>query len=67
MGLVIPGFVPDPLGEIYEYFPTLREVLITIGIWAAGAMLYTMLLKFAIPIHTGKLRVEPRIKSTDLE
>lgn len=60
MGLVIPGFVPDTLGEIYEYSPTLREVLITIGIWAAGAMLYTMLLKFAIPIHTGKLRVEAR-------
>jgi molybdopterin-containing oxidoreductase family membrane subunit len=60
MGLVIPGFVPDTLGEIYEYSPTLREVLITIGIWAAGAMLYTMLLKFAIPIHTGKLRAEAR-------
>ncbi|MEW6740078.1 MAG: sulfate reduction electron transfer complex DsrMKJOP subunit DsrP [Nitrospirota bacterium] len=67
MGLVIPGFVPDTLGEIYEYFPTMREVLITIGIWAAGALIYTLLLKFAIPIHTGRLRVEPRIKSTDLE
>lgn len=67
MGFVIPGFVPDALGEIYEYFPTLREVLITIGIWAAGALIYTLLLKFAIPIHTGKLRVELRVKSTDLE
>ncbi len=67
MGLVIPGFVPDTLGEIYEYFPTMREVLITIGIWAAGALIYTLLLKFAIPIHTGRLRVEPKIKSTDLE
>lgn len=67
MGLVIPGFVPDTLGEIYEYFPTLREVVVTIGIWASGAMLYTMLLKFAIPIHTGKLRAESRVKSTDIE
>jgi len=58
MGLVIPGFVPDTLGEIYEYSPSITEMLVTIGIWAAGAMLYTLLLKFAIPIYTGKLRFE---------
>lgn len=56
MGLVVPGFVPDPLGEIYEYTPTMQEIIITIGIWAAGAMLYTLLLKFAIPVYTGRLR-----------
>jgi len=56
MGLVVPGFVPDVLGEIYEYTPTMQEILITMGIWACGAMLYTLLLKFAVPIYTGKLR-----------
>ncbi len=56
MGLVVPGFVPDTLGEIYEYTPTTPEILVAMGIWAAGAMLYTFLLKFAIPIYTGKLR-----------
>ncbi|MGO9611977.1 MAG: sulfate reduction electron transfer complex DsrMKJOP subunit DsrP [Dissulfurispiraceae bacterium] len=56
MGLVIPGFVPDTLGEIYEYGPTTPEVLVTIGVWATGALIYTLLLKFAIPIYTGKLR-----------
>jgi molybdopterin-containing oxidoreductase family membrane subunit len=60
MGLVVPGFVPDTLGEIYEYSPTTSEILVTMGIWAAGAMLYTLLLKFAIPIYTGKLRFETR-------
>jgi molybdopterin-containing oxidoreductase family membrane subunit len=60
MGLVIPGFVPDTLGEIYEYSPTTSEILVTIGIWAAGALLYTLLLKFAVPIYTGKLRLEKR-------
>lgn len=58
MGLVVPGFVPDTLGEIYEYSPTMPEILIAMGIWAAGALLYTLLLKFAIPIYTGKLRFE---------
>jgi molybdopterin-containing oxidoreductase family membrane subunit len=60
MGLIVPGFVPDTLGEIYEYSPTTSEILITMGIWAAGALLYTLLLKFAVPIYTGKLRFETK-------
>jgi molybdopterin-containing oxidoreductase family membrane subunit len=60
MGLIVPGFVPDTLGEIYEYTPSMLEILVTMGIWAAGAMLYTLLLKFAIPIYTGKLRFKTR-------
>ena len=56
MGLIVPGFLPDTLGEIYEYSPTRAEILITMGIWACGALLYTLLLKFAVPIYTGRLR-----------
>ena len=56
MGLIVPGFIPDTLGEIYEYTPTTPEIITAMGIWAAGALLYTVLLKFAIPIYTGKLR-----------
>lgn len=60
MGLIVPGFVPDTLGEIYEYSPTTSEILVTMGIWACGALLYTLLLKFAVPIYTGKLRFETK-------
>ncbi len=60
MGLVMPGFVPDTLGEIYEYSPRMSEIIVTMGIWAAGALLYTLLLKFAVPIYTGKLRFETK-------
>jgi len=60
LGLVVPGFVPDTLGEIYEYTPTTPEVLITIGVWAFGALIYTLLLKFAVPVYTGKLRFETK-------
>ena len=63
MGLVVPGFVPDTLGEIYEYSPSTAEILVTMGIWAAGALLYTLLLKFAVPIYTGKLRFETKARS----
>ncbi len=60
MGLIVPGFVPDTLGEIYEYSPTMSEIVVTMGIWATGTLLYTVLLKFAVPIYTGKLRFETR-------
>jgi molybdopterin-containing oxidoreductase family membrane subunit len=55
-GLIVPGFVPSPLGEIWSYWPTLPEVLITLGIWAIGLMIYTLLLKVAIPIEVGEFR-----------
>ena len=57
MGLVIPGFVPDVLGDFYEYSPTSTEVLVTIGIWGTGLLIYTMLLRIAIPIMNGDFHV----------
>src|SRR5262249_43363593 len=44
MGLVIPGFVPTPLGEIVEYGPSFTEFCVSAAIWALGALLYTLLL-----------------------
>ena len=57
MGLVIPGLVPDTLGEIYEYSPTGIEILLTLGIWATGLFVYTLLLRVAVPILTGEFFV----------
>ncbi len=56
MGLVVPGFVPTPLGEMVEYTPTVNETLICIGIWAFGLLLYTIFLKATIPVLTGAVR-----------
>jgi Ni/Fe-hydrogenase subunit HybB-like protein len=56
MGLVIPGFIPTPLGEIWEYSPQLYESMIAVGVWALGFFLYTLALKIAIPIETGEMR-----------
>jgi Ni/Fe-hydrogenase subunit HybB-like protein len=56
MGLIIPGFLPTPLGEIVEYFPTMNEALICVGIWAFGILLYSWMVHLAIPILTGVFR-----------
>lgn len=59
MGLVIPGFVPSPLGEVVEYSPSFTEFCVSAAIWALGALIYTLLLKAAVPIELGKLRMNP--------
>lgn len=56
MGLIIPGFIPDTLHDIYEYMPSTREVLIGLGIWAFGGMLYTLAVRMVIALDTGRLR-----------
>jgi Ni/Fe-hydrogenase subunit HybB-like protein len=56
MGLVVPGFVPTPLGEVFEYSPSWGEVLISLGIWALGLLVFTLLAKVAIPIELGTLQ-----------
>jgi len=56
MGLSVPGFVPSTLGEIYEYSPTLIEKLVSLGIWSTGALVFTLLVKFAMPVYTGEVR-----------
>ncbi|MCK5426155.1 MAG: polysulfide reductase NrfD [Thermodesulfovibrionia bacterium] len=58
IGLVFPGFIPDTLGEIYDYFPNALEFWVTIGIWAVGMLIFTALAKIAIAIKTGELGIK---------
>jgi molybdopterin-containing oxidoreductase family membrane subunit len=56
MGLIVPGFIPTPIGEVTEYHPTFVEVLMTLGIWAFGFFILTILLKGAIGILLGEIK-----------
>lgn len=55
-GLIVPGFIPGPYGKIAEYTPTGVEIGVTLGIWAMGAFIFTILAKTAIEIENGKMR-----------
>jgi molybdopterin-containing oxidoreductase family membrane subunit len=56
MGLVIPGFIPDALGEIFEYMPSMVEVMVSVGVLAIGSMVYTLFVRAVIALDTGRVR-----------
>ena len=49
--LLVGGFVPSPLGEVARYTPTLNEWTVTVGIWAIGALMITVLYKIMLSIR----------------
>jgi molybdopterin-containing oxidoreductase family membrane subunit len=50
LGLITGGFVPNPLEHITEYWPTIAESLITLGVWAFGFLILSVLYKIAVSI-----------------
>ena len=51
IGFVLGGFVPTPTHEIVEYYPTINELFITLGVWATGFFILTILYKIAIDVE----------------
>lgn len=50
MGMISGGFVPNPLHHVTEYMPTLPEILITLGVYATGLLILTILFKVAVGV-----------------
>ncbi len=55
-GLIVPGFIPGPWGKIVEYLPTKVEIGVTIGIWAMGALIFSVLARTGVAIELGDIR-----------
>lgn len=51
LGFVMGGLVVNPLDEIVEYYPTANEIAISLGIWATGIFLVTVLYKIAVKVE----------------
>lgn len=56
MGLIVPGFIPSPIGEVTEYYPTMLEIMMTIGNYAIGFLVLTILLKGSIGVLLGEVK-----------
>jgi len=50
LGLIIGGFVPNAFEKVTEYTPTVLELLITLGVWALGGLILTVLYKVAVSV-----------------
>jgi len=51
LGFVLGGLVVNPLNQVVEYYPTANEIGITLGIWAAGFFVLTLLYKIALGVE----------------
>ena len=58
MGLVIPGLIPSPLGDIVEYTPSIYEIGVSVGIWALGGILFLILTKIVINVEWGVISLK---------
>ncbi len=51
LAMVVTGFIPNPLGYVTPYWPTLPEILISIGVFATGILVITGLYKIALTVR----------------
>ncbi len=51
LGLVVAGFIPNTLGSVTEYFATVPETLVTMGVYGIGFLILTGLYKITITIR----------------
>ncbi len=52
--LIVAGFVPNPLGHVTEYAPTLPEVLVTLGVYGVGLFVLTVLYKIGLAVKEAE-------------
>ncbi len=55
LGLIVPGFLPTPLGEMVVYVASANEIMVSSGIWAFGVLIYSMLVRVALAVVQGRL------------
>lgn len=55
VGMVVTGFVPNPLGAITDYSPSGVEVAVTVGVYAIGFMMLTLIYKIVVNVRERML------------
>jgi len=51
VGMVVTGFVHNPLGHITDYSPTGIEIAITAGVYAIGFLMLTLIYKIVVSVR----------------
>lgn len=48
IALIIPGYTPDTLGQIYHYTPSIMELRVACAIFGIGFLFFTLMVRLAI-------------------
>lgn len=65
IALIIPGFTPDVLGQIYVYVPSWTELRTTAMIFSIGFLIFTFFVKIAIAIIFEDYNIDSLEKGTE--
>jgi Ni/Fe-hydrogenase subunit HybB-like protein len=65
IALIIPGFTPDVLGQIYVYVPSWTEIRTTAMIFSIGFLIFTFFVKIAIAIIFEDYNIDSLKKGTE--
>jgi molybdopterin-containing oxidoreductase family membrane subunit len=57
-GLIVGGFVPNMFEQVRPYWPTLPEATISIGVWAIGILVLSILYKVAVTVREETAGIE---------
>jgi molybdopterin-containing oxidoreductase family membrane subunit len=58
IALIIPGFTPDTLGQLYIYRPSAIEIKVSTAIFALGFLIFTVITKIAIAINFENFNID---------
>ncbi|MEX0332471.1 MAG: sulfate reduction electron transfer complex DsrMKJOP subunit DsrP [Puniceicoccaceae bacterium] len=69
IALIIPGYTPDSLGQIYAYTPSATELRVAVGIFGIGFLIFTLFVRVGIfllfereqPARTVKEEISPNV------
>jgi molybdopterin-containing oxidoreductase family membrane subunit len=51
LAMIVTGFIPSPLNKVTEYSPTAPEIAITVGVYAVGFLVLTILYKIVLSVR----------------
>ena len=54
IALIVPGYTPDTLGQVYRYFPSITEIRVAMGVFGIGFLVFTLMVRIAVFILFGR-------------
>ncbi|MFP3909059.1 MAG: sulfate reduction electron transfer complex DsrMKJOP subunit DsrP [Archaeoglobaceae archaeon] len=67
LGLIVPGYIPSMVHTYVEYWPTVLESLITLGVWGIGLLIFTALGKIAISTYQQYPPIGGKLEEEEVE